>query len=521
MKDIQFFPRKVIDESISFARLHCDEFDVQFRKNKGQFFTPKKIANFMADLLTLKEKNIRILDPGAGTGILIAAICDKINDQEQTSCNISIDAYENDENLIPLLKKTLKLCQKKLSEKGHKPSLKVFNSNFILENDRVNLNQSDSTKGKNIGYDLVISNPPYYKLDIHSPESQKLKEYVFGQPNIYPLFMISAMQLLKNNGKFIFIIPRSFCSGLYFEKIRNWFVENTQITFIHCFESRLKIFEDDVTQEIVIIYGKKTEPDKKQPITISISEDKSFNGRFSFLASNNIIFERESCESFIRIPHSQRDLKIIQEIDSWENTLNDIGMDISTGKVVDFRTKENLVFDLEEKTWVPLLWMHNLNDGIIEWPSQKYSKPQGILINNSTKKQLIPVDNYVLLKRFTSKCQKRRLYATPLLKKEFQNFSFIGLENHLNYIHGIERPITITDMYGITAILNTSFYDAYYRTLSGNTQVNANEMRKICVPNSKKITAIGKLVKKEHCLSSKDLEIKIGKTLDLDESLLN
>ena len=521
MKDTQIASSKIIDDSISFARTHCNEFNVKFRKTKGQFFTPKKIANFMADLYEINDDAIQILDPGAGTGILIAAVCDRIIDRKETPCNIFIDAYENDESLVPLLQNTLDLCKRNLSEKGHKCSLQVINSNFILkEGLGKNQEPTGSTNERSVKYDLVISNPPYYKINIQSPESQKLKEYVNGQPNIYPLFMISAMQLLKDNGKFIFIIPRSFCSGLYYKKIRDWFVKNTQINFIHCFESRLKIFEDNVTQETVILYGIKSKPNEKQKVNISISDDKSFKNSYNFLVPNKIVFETKTSESFIRIPHSQSDLKIIQELDSWENYLSDIGMNISTGKVVDFRSEENLVFNLEEKNWVPLLWMHNLKDGIIEWPSNKYSKPQGILLNKTTKNQVIPIDNYVLLKRFTSKNQKRRIYATPLLKTNFQDFLFVGLENHLNYIYGIEKPIAVIDLYGITALLNTSFYDAYYRAFSGNTQVNANEMRKISLPNSKTITAIGKLVKKENRPPSKDLEMRIGKILDFDESIL-
>jgi adenine-specific DNA-methyltransferase len=519
MKDDPFSSNKIIDDSISFARMHCKEFTVQARKNKGQFFTPKKVATFMADLFEIRNEKLRILDPGAGTGILLSAICDRIFEHEDIFYNIHIDAYENDESLIPFLKNTLEISNTKLSKKGHKLSFKIFNSNFILE-DELSINSSQPRITKKPKYDLVISNPPYYKIDINSPESRKLKDFVFGQPNIYSFFMISAMQLLKDDGQFIFIIPRSFCSGLYYGKIRDWFVKNTQIEFIHCFESRLKIFEDNVTQETIIFKGDKTKHDKKQSVKISISEDKSFTNSFSFMAKNKIVFERKSTESFIRIPYCENDLKIIQEIDTWENSLRSLEMEISTGKVVDFRTKENLIYNFEGRNAVPLLWMHNLNDGSIDWPSNKYSKPQGILLNEQTKHQVIPVNNYILLKRFTSKNQKRRLYATPLLKSNFPEFSSIGLENHLNYIHGMKEPISIFDLFGVTALFNTSFYDVYYRAFSGNTQVNANEMRNISLPISDKITAIGKLVKNKKFKSNKDRDIQIGKILNFNDALL-
>ena len=70
------------------------------RKNIGQVFTPVSIAEYMADLFTFKNNTISILDPGAGTGILTAALCDKLFTLKN-SLNIKIDAYENDIRIIP------------------------------------------------------------------------------------------------------------------------------------------------------------------------------------------------------------------------------------------------------------------------------------------------------------------------------------------------------------------------------------------------------------------------------------
>ncbi|HDP98092.1 MAG TPA: hypothetical protein ENN22_02780 [bacterium] len=48
------------------------------KKNIGQVFTPALIAKFMAAMFDLTKTNISILDPGAGTGILTAALCDRL-----------------------------------------------------------------------------------------------------------------------------------------------------------------------------------------------------------------------------------------------------------------------------------------------------------------------------------------------------------------------------------------------------------------------------------------------------------
>ncbi|AKG04098.1 hypothetical protein AAV35_004395 [Salimicrobium jeotgali] len=45
------------------------------RKKIGQFFTPTPVANYMANLVTVNHQEIKVLDPGAGTGTLTASFC--------------------------------------------------------------------------------------------------------------------------------------------------------------------------------------------------------------------------------------------------------------------------------------------------------------------------------------------------------------------------------------------------------------------------------------------------------------
>ncbi|MBO4513771.1 MAG: SAM-dependent DNA methyltransferase, partial [Victivallales bacterium] len=52
------------------------------RKSKGQFFTSLETARFMAGMfdLSLAPEIIRILDPGAGSGMLSAALVERLNE---------------------------------------------------------------------------------------------------------------------------------------------------------------------------------------------------------------------------------------------------------------------------------------------------------------------------------------------------------------------------------------------------------------------------------------------------------
>jgi type I restriction-modification system DNA methylase subunit len=77
------------------AQAYCREVGVARRKATGQFFTPVKVSDFMAGLFEVRQSRIRLLDPGAGTGTLIAAFCESARAARSTS-ELTVDACEND-----------------------------------------------------------------------------------------------------------------------------------------------------------------------------------------------------------------------------------------------------------------------------------------------------------------------------------------------------------------------------------------------------------------------------------------
>ena len=73
-----------------------------------QFFTPARIAEFMAGLFTQKTENIcRLLDAGAGTGSLSTAFLDRWVSGGLCLLSIEADVFEIDELLCPPLARVL------------------------------------------------------------------------------------------------------------------------------------------------------------------------------------------------------------------------------------------------------------------------------------------------------------------------------------------------------------------------------------------------------------------------------
>lgn len=73
--------------------------------------------------------------------------------------------------------------------------------------------------------------------------------------NLYSGFMALALDLLKEGGELVAIIPRSFCNGPYYKAFREKILKDSSIQRIHVFDSRTDAFSDDgVLQENIIIH---------------------------------------------------------------------------------------------------------------------------------------------------------------------------------------------------------------------------------------------------------------------------
>lgn len=70
----------MLDYVLSRTVAFLEEIPKTARKKKGQFFTSKETAIFMASLFDFSNigDHVDILDPGTGTGILSAALIDRL-----------------------------------------------------------------------------------------------------------------------------------------------------------------------------------------------------------------------------------------------------------------------------------------------------------------------------------------------------------------------------------------------------------------------------------------------------------
>lgn len=522
-------PPKIKEEGLvnyadRLAELYSRNQGVEKRKSKGQFFTPVQVASFMANMFDIKCDRIRLLDPGAGTGVLSAAFCQRLLDSSH-AFDLMIDTYEVDPKLLPFLRAVLESCKESLESKGFNVSYDIRDCDFILHNEGyVNGNGLLWENREPVLYDFVIANPPYYKLNKNSPQASVMSDCVCGQPNIYTFFMALSANMLKPGGEMVFITPRSFCSGLYYKKFRQWFLANVELSHIHIFDSRKEIFEkDEVLQENIILKAaKKTVKAHSGKIVISTSKNRHFDKIKKLTVSDPGLILNKTEESFIKIPSSSVDFAVLNVIDKWPFKLRELGLEISTGPVVPFRAEKYLIKEpVDNGKSVPLLWMHNMKGMKTVWPTDKNKKHSSIEVTEGSKHLLLPVRNYALVRRFSSKEQSRRLHSSVFLKSEFP-YEAIGIENHLNYIHRPGKDMSVDEAYGLSAILNTAIVDNYFRAINGNTQVNATDIRILPFPSLKDIRRIGQAVRKRNDYTTDfGIDEIVGKILGIDKALLS
>lgn len=475
--------------------------DAKKRAKLGQFFTPASIAHFMAGLFDpCGKEECRLLDAGAGIGSLSAAFLDRVSTGELAFRHVEANAFEFDADLLPHLSETLDGYAR---HQGIEVSIQQGDFIEIA----AEALSDDLFSEKPQLYTHAILNPPYKKIRSNSEHRLALRRAGIETVNLYSAFVALALSLLEDSGQLVAIIPRSFCNGPYYRPFRNHVLARSAIRRIHLFESRSKAFkDDDVLQENVIIQLERG--GKQGAVTISTSTDDSF----ADLKSHNCPFRNivlpNDPERFIHIPTSPGE-PLIEQSAAIHCKLAEVGVEISTGPVVDFRLKEHLR-KMPEPGTVPLLYPGHFNRNGLEWPKPGFRKPNAILRNSDTERWLYPTGSYCVVRRFSAKEEKRRVVAMVVDSSSFPDASLLGFENHLNLFHERKQGLPKTLAHGLAVYLNSSRVDECFRRFNGHTQVNATDLRLLNYPSRKVLSSLGAWAMKTKTLTQEMIDEKIG-----------
>lgn len=165
------------------------------------------ITSYMVGLLDLTE-NCQILEPCAGDGAFIDQIFTKNHQGEIHLFDLNVESVE------------------KLKEKYSSFSnLKIEVDDFVF--------QITSER-----YDRIIANPPYgaYQTPEKRKQLKKIYPSVYAKET-YGVFLVRALELLKEEGKLVFIIPDTYLTLHMHERLRSELIKKYSIGSITLFPS--------------------------------------------------------------------------------------------------------------------------------------------------------------------------------------------------------------------------------------------------------------------------------------------
>jgi adenine-specific DNA-methyltransferase len=356
----------------------------------------------MADMFEpISVQQFNILDPGAGEGILGIALVKKLS---AGSKNVRATFVEIDKQVFDVLSLRVK-------ENAANADANIVNDSFISYGVRL--------RNSGVRFSHIIINPPYFKIRTDSSQAKFLRFNGIHTTNIYSAFVWLSAQLLNNNGQLTAIIPRSFCNGPYFAKFRHYFLNNFSLDSIHIFNSRDSVFSgDSVLQENIIIKISKREQEAN--VKVSYSADQNFKDVEQKVCPIEDVILSNDPDMVIHIPHIDERRKLNECV---SNTLTDLELQVSTGPVVDFRL-EDRISPVAQDDAVPLLYPAHVSSGEMIWPLQDIKKRGQYYIpatggtvgikspKAATDNNVLPSDGYyVVVRRFSSKEEKRRIFA--------------------------------------------------------------------------------------------------------------
>jgi len=423
---------------------------------------------------------VRILDPGAGVGSLGVSLVERVV-RLAPGRPIHLTAVEVAPDVVVALNEVRDMTVQWASELGTELTFEVVQGDFL----EWASNQLGLFADRPL-YDLAIMNPPFKKISARGRSRRITEQAACEVTNLYAAFLALGIRLLRNGGRLSAITPRSFTNGPYFRTFRSFLNQHANFETVDLFESRSSLFADSSVLQENVVFSMVSRAERPRRLRLLFhGRDGSVEEREADYSS---FFPSDDPELFIYLRNGGEDHETAKRVNTLPCQLEDLGISVSTGRVVAFRSKEDLR-DTPGDSTCPLIYPQHLRGGVVSWPLDS-KKPNAIIVRDETASMLFPAGHYVAVKRFTTKEERRRLVPTwvPADAFEAENVAF---ENHLNVFHrggaGLERDLAV----GLALYLGSSTVDSYFRQFSGHTQVNATDLRCLHYPDAASLAALG------------------------------
>ena len=445
----------------------------------GRFFTKRETARLMAGMLTINDDRAAytVLDPGAGTGILSAAAVEEICKRAPKCRQIFLTCYENNPVFLPQLYDNLERVRKKARHDFDvKLFFTVYEENYIIESkNHYTVSLFDTIEEK---FDIIICNPPTELVSKGTDEAERAGGVTQVKVSAATLFAKLAGKHLEQNGRLVIMLPTSIATSSSMKNFRLDMTSEMVIEKIHLFIGKTKNVKRAIPlkKTMIIEYAKAERP---ETIAISTSTDNGKPENTATLEPLDYDFVVDSKDGSLTLPKSVEDTRIVKYISEFPETLETLGLKMSTGLVIDSRC-EGLLFTEPIKGCIPLIRPAAIKGGQIRFPLP--IKRQYIAAVNNTLFQ--KNKNLVIIKRVPAKSDERFVNAAVYMASQLPAYRYISTHNKINFIDTKDRDSEMCARltFGIYALLNSTIYDRYISIISKSKQISSKEMRSLPLP---------------------------------------
>ena len=445
----------------------------------GRLFTKKETARLMANMIAFDESRAAytVLDPGAGTGILSAAVVEEICKRCPKCRNIFLTCYESNPDFIPMLEDNLERIRKKARhDYDVRLFVTVYPENYITESqNHYTVTLTGTVEDK---FDIIISNPPMELVEKGSGEANRAGGVTQVKISAAFLFAKMAARHLEDGGKLVIMLPTTVASASALTAYRKEMAQTLALEKIHLFIGKHKNAKRAVPlkKNVILAYGKC---DKPLTVTITTSTDWGKPENTVMLPALDYGFVVDEKDGSLTLPKSTEDTNIVKYISGFPETLDSLGLKVSTGLVIDSRC-EGLLFTEPIKGCVPLIRPAALVGGQVRFPLP--IKRQYLAAINPTLIQ--KNKNMIMIKRVPAKSDERFVTAAVYLAAQQPQYKYVSTHNKVNFIDTKEpnSEMCARLVFGIFALLNSTIYDRYISIVSKSKQINAKELRHLPLP---------------------------------------
>ena len=356
-KDGVFYTPKYITKYIvknTVGKL-CEEKKIKFQIVEDDYFTDKKRQQKTKENLLIKLDTYRkwllqitIVDPACGSGAFLNEALNfliqehqYIDELEAKLRNVPIifsyhseSILENNlfgvdlnEESVEIAKLSLWLRTAEVNRKLNSLNDNIKCGNSLIDDPEIACAKAFNwekefpqvfAKG---GFDVVIGNPPYVKLESIKEVSEQLSKLNYEtfekRGDLYVLFVEKGFNITKNTGLISFIMPNKWLQAGYGESLRSYFLKQKLTTLIDFGD--LQIFPGATTYPCIFVAEKNSPSDV---INVSVL-NKSETDFYRNIEINNQIFSHNSFDKNTWIISSNKDKLLLNKLQKGNLTLKD------------------------------------------------------------------------------------------------------------------------------------------------------------------------------------------------------